>query len=454
MREYLPPIRSTSCLLALALASMGLIGHAQGSVDDDIALANRQSADAIRAYRATGLPWTAAEVRRDRPVSTKDNAATLLRSAIRKFDSAKFKKESLVLQREISGKASGVVGDPFRPYSSALMDAVAASSRPKADFGHDYDQGTAIRFTDESALKDLVKCLSYRALFESRRGDRAACVRDVRAAWRISNFLGQEPLLLDALIQIACRAIVIRSVERCALPLRHNPRDLMMLKSILQEHDHLDLAFTLSGEAYCGISTIRNLKELGGLKGLEDPESNHVKPIDPKKLVREGAPKDPTENAFLVRHLQAWTAVATRAIQNEMGTEAVGKALDSVYDDLANKKSASYMLEVILFPVFSQARTVLEKSDAETLAMEAMLTALARSRDDRSLPTSITQIPGNWIDPFTGKSMHVLNEPGKFRIYSFGETRKDHHGVFQSEMKTFSIHDFDIGAAYPPRAQR
>ncbi len=447
----------TGCVVAaivvIGLGGLGVIGLLSSL--DDIGKADREADGALAAYRAAGLPWEAKEVRKDLPISPNLNAKDGLNHAFSEFDEKTFNSVSKGLISDLEVSSLPEVASALKPFNKGLDLAAEASKKPKLSYDKDYDLGSYMLFPELAHIKALVKGLAFRAELEAKSGQSASAIRDLKAGWRIADLVGQEPTVINTLVQIACRSIIFRRLEICATVFRHQPSRLRDLNALLKGSAQFRFNDALEGEAFMGVATIRNLKLIGGVQALSNQTETAFKPLDPKIAIRGGMPEDRTERAFMTRHLQAYTSLKPAMDEYATDPEKLGNKMDELATSLANKHLASYVLESILFPVFKQAGIAVKKSTAETQSMEALLTALESTPSDKNLPKKISDIPGKWIDPFTGKPLTVLNSGGKFRVYSVGPTRTDHHGVLLSEANGSNEEKgYDVGAAYPPRVPR
>jgi len=408
--------------------------------------AAKEEPSAERAYRAAGLPWEAKDLRPGVIVSSVKNAAPLLRSAIGLFDSNQFNSAYIAMRKDMDAGSLESVIDGLAPFQKAMDVAVRASDRPDIDFGRDMDKGPAILFPEYAPVKGIAKALCLRAQLDVARHDTTAMARDLGAAWKLGVLMGRDPILIGMLVQIAIQNITLNAIQSCAYNLKKNRVGLEKLMSIIDKAQPPDYGFAMRGEAFMGIATIRNLKAFGGIKGLTAANDGSNIQTDLSHLSRTGMPNDTTTRAFAARHMQVWAEAKTIIDRDQKDAAKLGSDMDQLVMKVEQKKTASNLLNMIMFPVFSQAGVAATSIQAEVIANKAMLTALIAGK----LPTSLNDIPGTWTDPYTKKPMLFTNYKDGFRVYSVGPNRKDDGGVFRAENKSGDSNAYDVGASCPP----
>jgi hypothetical protein len=269
----------------------------------------------------------------------------------------------------------------------------------------------------------------------------------------LNRLLCTEPTLIAMLSQISCEAIVDKGIEHCAYFMRGRPDSLTKLERLVEHAPRANFANAMRGEAYMGVALFRNLDhtQIGQLAGTEP-----AKPatLPPKPLVRSGLPKGKIERAWATVHLELYAKVAKILAESPSDLKRTIDEMDRLNEELERDKSASTLLELIIFPVYSQAATTIIKEEAIQRTTKATVAALEIKARTGKYPASISEIPGTWIDPYTDAPLKYKLTADGFRIYSVGPTLVDHGGIAQSEVVPKDSRAYDIVAACPPVAPR
>ncbi len=380
------------------------------------------------------------------------DAAPALNRAIKLLAGKNFQKDGPAIQKNVEFGSVTAAKRSLKPYDGALDAAVQAAKFPDIDFKRDWDLGPNMLLAELAPMKTLAKGLCYRAELECRMGQPQVAARDLRASWRLGNFADRDPILIGMLVRVAIEAITNRSLQRCAYYTRGDAPGLKELASVLLGAQTPSFAYALRGEAYMGLACIRNVKAFGGVKGLSGSSAGEENPppVNPKTLLRTGLPADTQARAFAARHLQLWTDVGGMSARYARDPLRFSEAIQNLEDEVEVRKKASYLLEEILLPVFTQAGIAVVKEQAEIVATQAMAAAALVCAKGGNVPSKIEDIPGKWIDPFTGGPMRVRRDGKWFRVYSLGPSRKDFGGVFQRELSDHASPDYNVGAAFGP----
>jgi hypothetical protein len=417
---------------------------------DDLDQAASEVDTAAKAYRTSGLPWEAKDVRLGAPLPAEQNAAPLIRRAIKNLDTERYNAELPSIQSAISvgsyAKASSLVAG----YDASLGLLIQASKLPGVDFQRDWDLGPAVLFSELYPMKLLGRLLDLRAEVECGNHDVPGAIGDLKAAWTLGDFAGSDPNLIGMLAQVAMQRAVLRSVQRCAFLVKDDPKALAQLLEVIDHGGEIDFAYAIRGQAYMGLCTSRNLKGFGGIKAFSSPLDSSPTKLDPKTLLRTGLPKDRDSRAFVARYLQSWTKVKLLADEYQDNPAQLQKSMARLGKQVESRRTASNMLNLMFFPTFTETSTIPVVLKADLVANRALLAALLMRARTGKIPASIRDIPGDWVDPFDGKPLRVRQTGPWFRVYSVGPNLKDDGGVFKTELKDRQSTAYDIGAAFEP----
>ena len=394
---------------------------------------------AVRDYRAAGLPWTAADLARHVPAE--ENAAPLLRRAL-----AAMPGTTADIEFDKALKP-----DPA-PYAPALVTLHEAAKRPKLDYERDRDLGPSLLFPEFAKIKQMAKVLVFRAERKAAAGDDAGALADLEDARRIGTLTGQETVLIAALVSVAVESIAYAGAERCiAKAYGDAPRLKRYAAWLARPAQPPDLRRAIWGESYGGVAAVRLFPSMG--------IGNSMLPIDDifavnrnegefrrsEDIPRDGIPKTVRAQAYMARHCQMWTELwrETNGLQGDVDeVNQRWAAIETRHYE--NDKGLSHQLDALLFPVFAQAL----KTPLNVLSRRAVMLGLAeamivRARTGR-WPTSVSG-----RDPFDGKPLKVKLDRGRFRVYGVGKDGKDDGGLLGRERKVSDLGVDDV-ATYPP----
>lgn len=437
-------------------------------VEDDYAAAKAFPRSAA-AYRAAGFPWTAAEL--VAPVKPEDNAAPYLRLAVAQVKSIGAGRKATDKKLDLGNPERSP--EVVRLLEPAMHTALYASKLPALDFQRDWDAGPTLLFPEYSYLKTICRGLCARAEDEATRGDLDGCTRDLLGVRRISALLAGDPIPISVLVQISCDNAALTSIQRCAERVSGKATALRALQAVLDVPvKEPDFFRALRGEAYMQLSIIRSSQA-----------QRYFLP-DARVVIREAVPGDVKLKASLDRALEAWTRIGEAERRSHQNLRAVAKVAQRIADDLGSRNTTSYFEVGQIFPQFSAGADELVADKALNIATRALLAALIHKADTGKFPPRLSDMPGKWIDPFTGEPLHykltesatqrpmvnkvehpIVNEKRStrytvgwtnrppqisLRVYSVGPNERDDNGISQAEQREQGRDkDFDIVAAYP-----
>lgn len=344
------------------------------------------------------------------------------------------------------------VASSLSRYGACMDLAHKAASRSKLDFGRDWDMGPMLLLPEQAGIKNLTRLLVVDARLRAAREDVAACCKDLRDAWRLSQDAGKEPILIGMLVEVSCQAIALKGVIDCAARWKGNLPALEALRGGLQKLGDLpDLHSALTGDAYMGITVTRNFDAFGGFGALRSTSTGEgpFPKVDPTKLRRTGDPGGMVTQAFLDSHLRYFVRVQKELDAHPNEPDKVSSAMDELAMNVSSSHKLSNLLDSVLLPVFSQAGTSILTDAARRVTTAALVDAMIVQAKTGRFPKTMSELPGVGKDPFNSDALHVKTSGGSIRIYSVGPNRKDDGGVDQSEAKLHP-ENYDVVAAYPP----
>ena len=332
------------------------------------------------------------------------------------------------------------------PYARSLALLDAARKRPKVDFRRDWDLGPYVLFPEYAKMKALTKAASLAAIRAAQKGDDAAAIRSLDAARQLAVWSGQEPTLISLLVRLASEAIALNGAERCLVAAEGHPERVARYARWLAAAPRPpDFGYALRGEAWLGVVTSRNLDLFGGMESLSG--TGKMPKVDPSRLKRDGLPDDRRERGFMTRHLQVWTEAFRDTDGFRQSPREVSRHLDAISERIEKERGLSYILERILFPVFSQAGEAVTTLNARRAVQAGFAEALTTHALTHRWPARVSA-----IDPFTLKPLHVRTDGKGVRVWSVGRDLKDDGGFLKRELSKRGAKGEDLVAAFPPVA--
>jgi hypothetical protein len=384
----------------------------------------------LEAARREGLPTDPVALFPGRPVPDSKNAAAVIAG-----ESAAVNKRLpsshaaiLAMANLAKGTASwqdeGNIREAIKPLKPSLDRIVAASKKPFCDFGKDYSLGAYVLFPEFAQIKTVVKVLGGRAHLAAQGGRLAEAEASLTAAFKLSQFAGQEPCLIGSLVQIACAAITQRTLRKIIFEQGKDARVLAMANRLSGNSIRpVDMRRAFKGELVMGLATIRTLK---GLKEVE--------------MLSSGAPSEETSppmefiaghmrSAWQTRYVQFWRRVFSRLPKDPKDFLALRKVM--IEETAAEEKHTSldYMMNKILLPVFDQAALACCKERSD-LALTRAVVDLFKYRVRRgTFPDRLGELPRKYVDAFDNKPLRYRKTAAGFLIYSIDRDLRDDGGM-------------------------
>lgn len=403
-------------------------------------------------YKAAGMPWEATDLKPFLPTNPANNAAPLLKRIIASCQPKSITAERREIGQLLFERKLHEVALRLKRFDPALDAAFRASRKTGLDFARDWDLGPSLEMPEFGEVKGLIHGLCLRARLSAASGNAGDCIEQLRAARDLSELIGTEPTLISMLVGLAGRRITYDAVRRCASEFARNPKALESLRLMLgKEGTEPNFHYALRGEAYMGLTTCRNL-ELYRESGEGDIIGSSVDSARSSDLQRTGLPEDTAARAFIARHMRMWSETGEAMKRHPNDADAVASEMDRIARKYEGDWSLSSGLDIVLYPLFSEATDAIRVCRADRVVTDALLSALIVRARTGNLPTGIGQLPNAKLDPFSKKPLLLKTDGQAIRIYSVGRNRQDDGGIEQREIPSGPSDrtKFDIVAAYPP----
>jgi hypothetical protein len=413
-------------------------------------VANRADA-VVKDYRAAGLPWEQGDLKTELP--DEENGASEFLAAVGK-DGKNFGTGIKDAEDAIRGQDWKKAKIALSSKSELTAALRRASLKKGFDFHRDWDQGARLYFPEFASVKSSVKMLSYEAQVYAREGNLEMALADVRAGYRLGTMASKEPSLIGMLVGIASHSIALNGALKIAAARKG---DAAWVRRVREEIEgwqcEVDFRRAMDGEAYMGLSTIRNLKgnPVNSVRSLTGSGSSFEDGMnDDAHLVRTGLPKGMIKTAFAVRHMEAHLYFRKKIVESEGDFIQVSEELDHYvkkFDDPPLK--SSQLLNMIMFPVFQQAAVAASLDQFKLDASIGVLRAQEFKLKRGAAPKGFDDLGFEVIDPVmkTRSTYRVVGD--EISIYSFGKNKVDDGG---DKVKTKSGDDVTI--FFPPRWQK
>jgi hypothetical protein len=390
--------------------------------------------ETVVRYKAAGMPWEASDLFQGGDQS-KGNAAPLIRKAIKPLSRSEFRKPSDAIRKQLDQADYAGALKSIRAFASALEAGKQASKFSRLDFERDWDMGPALEFVENDGLKNLVKLLAFRAEAKTGLNYLSGAIEDLRAARQISILAGQDPTIISLMIRLSAEGTVYEGVRRCASILRGRPIELQQLMGCLDMPvQEPNLFFAMRGEAYMGISTIRNLR-LHKSANEQEADQNTKQKINPKELIRTGVPEGTIARAHLARVLQHWAQIKTLHDQFQSDYSILTPELKDLSENWDKKPGLSYLMSIIMVPILTQVPQAITNREADRRATRTLIWAMNQHSLTGKWPVSIDKLPEWAKDPFTGRPLKIKLDRNRLAVYSVGSDLNDDGGVDRSSLK-------------------
>ena len=124
-----------------------------------------------------------------------------------------------------------------------------ATDKPALDFDLNYSEGPGLLLPHLGSMRSIVLLLCIKAMLEANDGNRAQAYLTFLTAFKTSNLLKAEPLLISQLVQLACDKNIIKCVKRTVKTYGILDNDARMLLAELEKRDPLkNMARAMDGE--------------------------------------------------------------------------------------------------------------------------------------------------------------------------------------------------------------
>lgn len=380
------------------------------------------------------LPLTGEALMPNPPVKPEDNAKPLILEATAAMQAATKGKPKWM------DTIDAVCADPnptnrkaaqdlMNGMSPALDLAVQAAAKPHIDFERNWkaEDPINIMFPELSGFRELAKGLVARARLRSLSGDVEGALSDFRAGFKLGRFVGSEPVLIGALVHIACDSIVVRGME-LSLALRPNDqafRDRLNALAAEQAAQPLDMVAALRGEVIFGLAASKAPLEM--TKMLGNPDSDAEMEQLRKQLNPPGVPKELLQQAYRARILQFWNEIFAKS-ELHKDPLALTEFINQTIKKYEKEDDPASALNRLVLPVFDQAGQAYARREVGLKTFRGLLAVLKYRAKNGKYPKTLAEAGVDSVDPFTGKPLQLKVSGDEVRVYSLGPDKSDQGG--------------------------
>lgn len=313
-------------------------------------------------------------------------------------------------------------------------------SKPEADFNDNHPAVGVGRLMARLVLLRAQKQLdakNYDGAFE-----------DFERALKLTDLIGQEPVVLAGVAQAGVRLSVVARMETLVA---QNPGNSALLKRVQEllarREDSVHPANSLRGEAaqdYAYITdpntyTMEGLSKLmPGMRAEEDGAPPEVF----YSFVPRGVPREKIAAAYETRYLQAMTRMYMAA-KAEKDSAAAALAAEKVFHKILSEDdpAARIPYQVVTWPGIPK-RWV--NHAARTRTLKAALAALIHKAEKGSAPATLVEAGDRQQDPWSpGRPLIYRLDEGGLLVYSVGSDGEDNGGVGGRETRNMESLDVE-----------
>ena len=406
-------------------------------------------ADELKAAHADGLPVTPDQLREQMPVDENDNAAPFLGLAISQLKAWRSTKDGRDYSRHVGSNNRLAELKPadldaievdLKSLSPMFVLLRQAASKPKLDFHRAWEKGPALMLPELSEEKACSTAAVLQGKCALRKGDVSSAIDFFDLAAKISRLTGQEPLIIGLLVQAAIRTQVIQAVETVVKTHGNDLAVLEQCKSVLKDLGPKPNPLpAMRSEFVMGRIAIK-------MMATSRPE---VFGADSNNGVIRLARFGPVRTMFEWRYAQFYRQMYKDLAKSGDSTLQIQKSFLDAQNVLAEHegKDWSYALISLLSPVFTGLGSAIGESEARRNVLNSSIELLEQKQRTGSLPSTIADKTGFWLDPFTDKPLTYKPSNHGFLIYSFARDGKDNGG--KARDRNAGDTPYDIPFSYP-----
>jgi hypothetical protein len=403
----------------------------------------------LRAARQEGLALRAADLVRVPPVPEARNAARLYRQIFMALDASPFSEaDKNSLTAVARGRATGADRQRVRAllakFAPQLRLAEQAAALPDCSFERQWQLGYDMKWPEYAKARNLARLLAAQAELQSEAGHPEQALCAVAVGAHIGRHIGQDPIIIAMLVQIAIESILHRPFVNVVKAYADRPDVLQMAAQTDQAFGEApDLRHALRGEVVCScivMDTMRAQLNLASARSRGASVARTVASVERTAVDAQEACS-----------LAYWRRVYARLKQAQGDLKAeyqVMKEEGEAEETREDRGDKTHQLISMIAPTFGDTTRKVLHNEAERRLRRTLLALLASRQRAGQFPPSLSALtPPAPPDVFTGRPLLYRPTQKGFLLYSVGENFKDDGG--QAEPKHKGDRATDIVIAYP-----
>lgn len=427
---------------------------------DVLSHANRLDVQMEEA-RSLGIPLTPEAIDRRAKIPRSDNAAFAYAAARKHYEENPVSKHWAGIATRFLLESDQMVRAKSRELFSRMepnLAAYRAASRiPRCALDIDWDRFEGFGVVEWTNLKDPAKWLASDASMAALDGDWDRALEDLRAVGAIGGHIGQDQLMLSAIVQVAIQAIGYSAIEHVAWIARDNPIALSRLREVTETFPDIQpIEYIFKGEAFYSYWIDRNLSRYWDyLQNQEESEFDdaygpelHQFEVFPPLIERTLM-----ERAYASQSLTYWNKILRIAKDQKMTNIHLTKEMERLTAEIDNKSKPWMRFNATYLPVFASIGQAFDRLLATKRCTSALIQTIAWKNRTGNWPKSLKEAGINEVDPFDQKPLKFMLTKAGIQVYSVGPNGKDEEGQIPFDsVPVGSPRSDDVAASFPYRS--
>lgn len=407
--------------LFMVLGLIGLLFKKFGPVQKAAAMLPQER----RAMRQAGLLLGPQDLNPANPIPNSENAAPLYKQIFLSIPARFPKNQQDSLTAILKGKATSADRRTLRDLLAALAPQMKLAERavtlPTCRFPRDYALGPDLKLPEYACARSLVRLFAVRAILQNESGHPKEALRSVETADSIGRQIGEDPILIGMLVQIAIEAIGDR-VWLQIVKSNHDKSDVLQLAA---QTDRAvgpppDLRYFLRSEIVMQSVILKGLR--AGRVSSDYAQLASLPLVGSKVMV------DALEARSLAYWRRFFAVLNDPADKDLMQIYYSVKKLDK--DEVSkSNEDISYKINAIMAPIYDQLCLKLIRCEAQRRLRRVTLSLIAYHLRTRRFPANLSDLnPPAPLDPYLDLPLHYRRTANGFVLYSVGDNLKDDGG--------------------------
>jgi hypothetical protein len=418
--------------IVLVAAFLGYLGVRFFQFKGEWSTAAASLPDVLARAKTAGVPLELSDIGLDREVPDSENAAPNYRKAIAALEAISPTEraelaETLMQARWKTGAINTEAGSARKRVQPILNHVLEAASKPKLDFGRDWNLGFEVTFPEYAPMKEIAKLLSYDALLEANSGNIERALDKLEACMRMGHHVSQEPTLVSMLVHMAFDSIASHHIKILVSKRSNSAADLTAIENMLKRIPAVpSFKRAVAGEIVGvrkGVARLRSLRQFENLGDGAHPTAEASTELKPPL----GISIETFRAAIDARNLEFWARMYSKV--DDSAPDQSGRQLDLVAKEYEDSGDTTYKVASIFLPVFAPAGDAILRDRTLRLLNQTKIDILQYRLATGKYPTSLVVLGPKPIDPFDKGPLRYRQTSNGFILYSIGRNRVDDGGV-------------------------